>query len=159
MSVKVRAALWGGILALVAGGFLIGGLQSFAAEAVKDSKAVADRKKTMQANNKLAKEIGEAVKKDEFPKVVFAASEIAENAINIPELFEKKDLTGKTAALPKIWEEKTKFDQRASKLMTDARAVVEAARDKDKAKVEAAVKVMGANCGACHETYRVKKQN
>ena len=155
---KVRAALLGIAVALVAASFLAGGWSALAAAPEKDSKAVAARKKLMQGNAKAMKALNEAVKAGEFPKVVMQASEIGENALGIEEAFEKKDMSGKTTALPKIWEQKAKFNQLATKLLNDSRSVVEAARAKDKAKVEASVKAMGANCAACHKEFRVQKK-
>lgn len=151
---RVRAAFLGAALAVAAGWVLMGGWSPLEAAPAKDSKAVAARKKLMQGNAKAMKALNGAVKAGEFPKVALLASEVGENALGIAEAFEKKDMAGKTAALPKIWDEKAKFNQLASKLLNDSRAVIEAARAKDKAKVEAAVKVMGSNCAACHKEFR-----
>lgn len=155
---KVCAALFGAVFILVAGSVLMEGSPVLEAAPAKDSKAVAARKKLMQANGKAMKGISAAVKAGELPKVALLASEIGENALDMKDAFEKKDMTGKTTALPKIWSEKAKFDQMATKLLNDSRAVIEAAREKNKAKVAAAVKTMGANCGACHKAYRVQKK-
>lgn len=151
---RVRAAFLGAALAVVAGWVLMGGWPALEAAPAKDSKAVAARKKVMQGNGKAMKALNAAVKAGEFPKVALMASEVGENALDIAEAFEKKDMAGKTTALPKIWEEKAKFNQLATKLLNDSRAVIEAARAKDKAKVEAGVKVMGSNCAACHKEFR-----
>lgn len=61
----------------------------------------------------------------------------------------------KTEASPKIWENMDDFKAKAAKLGTDASALL-AALPADKAAVGAAVKTLGADCGACHETYRLK---
>ncbi|MBI3127514.1 MAG: cytochrome c [Candidatus Tectomicrobia bacterium] len=151
---KVRAALLGAAAILVAASLMGGWSALEAAQEQKDSKAVAGRKKLMQGNAKAMKALNGALKAGEYPKVVMLASEIGENALGIGEAFEKKDLAGKTTALPKIWEEKAKFDRIASKMLNDSREVVEAARTKDKQKTEAAVKAMGSNCAACHKEFR-----
>jgi len=155
MSGRMRAALLGAALAVVAGWVLMGGWSALEAAPEKDSKAVAARKKLMQGNAKSMKALNAAVKAGEFPKAALFASEVGEFALGIAEAFEKKDMAGKTTALANIWDEKAKFGQIASKLLNDSRAVIEAAREKDNAKVEAAVKVVGANCAACHKAYRV----
>ena len=158
MSGRARAALLGAALAAVAGWVLVGGWSAPEAAPEKDSKAVAARKKLMQGNAKSMKALNAAVKAGELPKAVLFASEVGEFALGIGEAFGKKDMAGKTTALAKIWDEKDKFTKIASKLLNDSRDVIEAARAKDKAKVEAAVKAMGANCAACHKAYRVQKK-
>lgn len=60
------------------------------------------------------------------------------------------------AASPAIWTNFEDFKGKAMKLASDADAAL-AALPADQAGVAATMKVLGANCSACHETYRVKK--
>lgn len=73
-----------------------------------------------------------------------------------PDHFPAGSETGhKTEASPKIWENMDDFKAKAAKLGDDASALL-AALPADKDAVGAAVKTLGANCGACHEAYRLK---
>ncbi len=153
-----RLAGMGYAVWILAAGLAVWGAQGLLEAAEGESKVVAARKKVMQGNNKAFKAIQEAAKADKYGIILVQGSEIAENAMEIPDAFEKKDLSGKTRALPKIWEEKDKFKQIASKLMADARALEEAAQNKDKEKVTAAFKALGATCDACHKDYRAERK-
>ena len=57
---------------------------------------------------------------------------------------------------PKIWENKADFEAKAAKLAADADMLL-AQLPADQAAVGAAMGTLGADCGACHELYRVKK--
>jgi cytochrome c556 len=59
-------------------------------------------------------------------------------------------------ASPKIWENKTDFEAKAAKLAEDS-ATLLAQLPADQAGVGAALGVLGKDCGACHELYRIKK--
>lgn len=73
-----------------------------------------------------------------------------------PDHFPKGSETGfKTEASPKIWENFDDFKAKAAKLESDSAALL-AALPADQAAVGAAMKTLGADCGACHETYRLK---
>lgn len=73
-----------------------------------------------------------------------------------PDHFPKGSETGhKTEASPKIWENFDDFKAKAAKLGSDADMLL-AALPADQAAVGEAVKTLGGDCGACHETYRLK---
>lgn len=59
-------------------------------------------------------------------------------------------------ASPKIWENMDDFKAQAAKLGSDADMLL-AQLPADQAAVGAAAGVLGKNCGACHQLYRVKK--
>lgn len=81
---------------------------------------------------------------------------MSETIKGFPDQFPKGSETGhKTEASPKIWENFDDFKSKAAKLGSDADALL-AALPADQAAVGAAVKTLGADCGACHETYRLK---
>ncbi len=81
---------------------------------------------------------------------------ISETIKGFPDQFPKGSETGhKTEASPKIWENFDDFKAKAAKLGSDADTLL-AALPADQAAVGAAVKTLGADCGACHETYRLK---
>lgn len=58
-------------------------------------------------------------------------------------------------ASPKIWENMDDFKAHAAKLGSDAEALV-AQLPADQAAVGAALQTLGKDCGACHQTYRLK---
>jgi cytochrome c556 len=62
---------------------------------------------------------------------------------------------GDYSTSPRIWEDKAGFD---AKIASFAKVVTEAkARIKDLDSLKANFPGIGKECGACHETYRVKK--
>jgi cytochrome c556 len=61
-----------------------------------------------------------------------------------------------SAAAPAIWENNADFRAKAAKLGSDADALL-ASMPADQAGVQKAMQTLGANCGACHQTYRLKK--
>lgn len=81
---------------------------------------------------------------------------MAETMKTFPDQFPAGSESGhKTEASPKIWENMDDFKSKAVKLQTDAETLL-AALPADKEAVGAAVKTLGGDCGACHETYRLK---
>lgn len=81
---------------------------------------------------------------------------MADTMKTFPDQFPKGSETGhKTEASPKIWENFDDFKAKAAKLETDATTLL-AALPADQAAVGNAMKTLGADCGACHETYRLK---
>ncbi len=61
-----------------------------------------------------------------------------------------------SAAAPAIWDNMADFKAKSAKLAGDADTLL-ASLPADQAGVQAAVKTLGANCGACHQTYRLKR--
>ena len=73
-----------------------------------------------------------------------------------PDHFPAGSETGhETEASPKIWENMDDFKAKADKLPADAEGLL-AQLPADKVGVGAAVKALGADCGACHQAYRLK---
>lgn len=128
--------------------------------ALAQEDPIAARKALMKANGEAAK-TGAAMMKGEAPfdldtaRKVFATFENAGE--KAPALFPESSKTGgDTAADPKIWENMADFKARLEKLGADAKAA--GAQVTDLASFKAAFGNIGKNdCGACHQTYRVKK--
>lgn len=59
-------------------------------------------------------------------------------------------------ASPAIWANKADFEAHADKLAADSAALL-AQLPADQAGVGAAMGVLGKDCGACHQAYRLKK--
>lgn len=100
-----------------------------------------------------------AITKDEKPYdaavVKTALSTIAESVKAFPDQFPPGSEKNSPAASPKIWENMDDFKAKADKLHADAEGLL-AQLPADKAGVGAAVKALGADCGACHQAYRLK---
>lgn len=61
-----------------------------------------------------------------------------------------------SAAAPAIWENMDDFKAKSLKLAGDADTIL-ASMPADQAGVAEAMKTLGANCGTCHQTYRLKR--
>jgi cytochrome c556 len=86
-----------------------------------------------------------------------AAGGIASWAKQIPLAFPKGSETGHdTKAKPEIWSDSAGFAKDANDLATAADKLEQLAKAGDAAGVADQVKVVGAACGACHRTYRVR---
>lgn len=86
------------------------------------------------------------------------ALRIAAMAPMIPELFEAMDTREydvDTEALPVIWEQFDLFQERAQALVDGANTFAEVAAGGDRMATLGAIRAFGANCGNCHETFRV----
>ena len=86
------------------------------------------------------------------------ARRIAAMAPMIPELFEAMDTRQydiETEALPVIWEQFALFQERAQALVDGANTFADVAAGGDRMATLGAIRAFGANCGNCHETFRV----
>jgi cytochrome c556 len=80
---------------------------------------------------------------------------ISTNAKAFPDQFPAGSEAG-SAASPAIWENFADFTAKSHKLAEDADAVL-AQLPADQAGVGAAMQKLGADCGTCHQAYRLKK--
>ncbi|MCB1544497.1 MAG: cytochrome c [Rhodoblastus sp.] len=98
---------------------------------------------------------GEAPFDQATAKAAFAT--MAEVAGTFPDYFPAGSETGfDTEASPKIWENMDDFKAHSAKLEQDATAA--SMMDLvDAAALGGAMKTVAANCGGCHELYRIKK--
>jgi len=114
------------------------------------------REELMEGVGKAAKVVGPMLQgKAPFDAAAAAAAftTISKNAADFPNHFPAGTDTGKTEALPAIWENKADFDARAKKLSEDAAAAATASAAGEDAFKAAAGQVM-SNCKGCHEKYR-----
>ena len=82
---------------------------------------------------------------------------ISDNMAVFPDKFPVGSETGMDSeAAPAIWANMDDFKAKAAKLKADADAAI-AAAPADAAALGAVFGPMTQNCGACHETYRLKK--
>ena len=125
---------------------------------VAQTDPIKARKDLMEGNGKQSKAGNEMIQgKQPFnldaAKKVFATFQ--ETGEKGPALFPDTSKTGKTAALPAIWENKTDFDARLAKLSTDSKAAIDATKDLDTFKAQ--FTEVTKNCGGCHQVYRKKE--
>ncbi|MCY0146208.1 cytochrome c [Hoeflea sp. G2-23] len=89
--------------------------------------------------------------------VLAALTSISEVAGSFGEYFPEGSETGfETEAAPAIWSDRAGFDAALAKYKTDADAAL-AAAPADLDALKAVFGPLTKNCGACHETYRLKK--
>lgn len=123
---------------------------------------IAERQALMKANGKAASVLAPIVKGEkpfDEAAVMAALTELNQNAqkIDVAALFPAgSDKGDKTTAAPKIWEEPAEFQAKVDKFKADTAAAV-AAAPKDVDALKAQFGAIGANCGGCHETFRIKK--
>jgi cytochrome c556 len=104
--------------------------------------------------------IGGAMAKGEMPydqakaETIFAT--YTDAAGKMPDLFPSDSKTGgDTTAAAKIWEDMDGFKAGFAKMSGDAKVAQSAVKDLDSFK--ASFGGVTKNCGACHETFRLKK--
>lgn len=130
-----------------------------AGAAVAEGDAIAQRKAVLKGIGDATKPIS-AMLKGEAPydnaQVQASLTVIADGAKKLPTLFPDNSKTGgDTAALPKVWEEKAKFDDLFGKLASaasDAKGTI-----KDDASLKANIRNVLGNCKTCHDDFRAKK--
>ncbi|MDE2579272.1 MAG: cytochrome c [Hyphomicrobiales bacterium] len=122
--------------------------------------AIKARQEILKGFGKAAKPVG-AMAKGEAPfdlaVVQNALKTFAEGSKKLPGLFpDDSKEGGDTEALPRIWDEKAKFNAGYDKLAADSTAALAAIKDEASFKANAG-KVFG-DCKACHDDYRAKKK-
>ena len=80
-----------------------------------------------------------------------AATILANEAAQIPMLFERPETDPKSEALPSIWASFDDFTEKARALNAAARLAAEAG---SQAELQSAMQQIGAACSACHRAYR-----
>lgn len=134
--------------------FAIAGSAAFA-------DTLADRKALMKERGKLTGELSKVVK-GETPFDAAAVLKTLQDMQANAEKFDAEALypagsdTGDTTAAPKIWEDMDGFKAAEDKFLSAVNAAVtDAPADVDALKAKFGA--IGASCGACHETFRVRK--
>lgn len=132
-------------------------LVAVAAGAANDP--IAERKSILKAWGDATKQPGAVLKgeaKFDLAAAQAALKAYAADAQKLIALFPPTSKTGgETAALPKIWDDKAKFEGLFKKLGEDATKASAAIKDEASFKAEFP-KVLG-DCKACHDDYREKK--
>lgn len=142
---------------IVAIAFMLSGVA--AAAALQGADAIAARQKILKSFGEAAKPVGAMLKGQEafdLAKVQKALKTYVEGTKELPKLYPDDSKTGaKTEALPRIWEEKQRFESLYAKLGDDAAAA--AAAITDEASFKANIGKVFGDCKACHDDFRQKK--
>jgi cytochrome c556 len=97
-------------------------------------------------------------------KIPYNADVVARNATYLENLsqmpwdgFNESTKDVKSAALPAVWSEPSKFQEAADRLQAETVKLATVARAKDEAGVNAQFGAVGKACGACHDNFRQKQ--
>ncbi len=128
---------------------------------VAQQDPIAARKALMKGNNDNARNVTGMIRGNAaFDAAIVNAAfdQWAETAKKLPGLFPDSSKTGgETRAMPKIWDNKKDFDDKATafgKAAADNRAKAVESLDG----LKAAIAVVGKTCDNCHEDYRAPRQ-
>jgi cytochrome c556 len=100
--------------------------------------------------------IAKGTKPYDADAVKTALTTIAETAKAFPDQFGPDSDKADAEVNPKLWDNMDDFKAKAAKLSSDAETALNTL-PADPAGVGAALKTLGADCGACHQAYRISK--
>lgn len=134
---------------------------AFLSAGMAHADAIADRQAIMKDMGRSVGQLAPMVKGDKpFDAVaaLAALTKIDEDAkkFDVDTLFPVGSDQGDTEASPKIWENKEDFVKHVEKFRVDAAAAL-AAKPADLDALKPVFQQVAANCGSCHQAYRVKK--
>jgi cytochrome c556 len=140
---------------VVAGTLLLGASAVMAQDVTKDTQAV------MKATGKNAGALAAMVKGEkpyDQATVDAAFAQFEETGKKLPTLFPASSkgvkLEGDYQTSPKIWEDKSGFDEHIASYVKTVAEAKGKIKDIDTLKVS--FPGVGKQCGGCHETYRIK---
>jgi cytochrome c556 len=155
----------GAWIAIAAAGVLVttAGAPAFAAD--EPANVIKYRQALMKANSAHITMIAAVVKgevswTDELAGHAHALHEQSKHLLRLfPEDTGKDDTDVKSAALPVIWEQWSKFEEAANAFEAESGKLVEAVESGDQAAIAQQLGALGKQgCGNCHETFREKQE-
>ena len=131
------------------------------AGSVASADPILDRQALMKERGKLAGQLSKVVKGEEdfdAAAVLTQLQALQANAekFDAEKLFPAGSDKGDTTAAPKIWEDMPGFKAAADKFLANTKAAVASPPD-DVDGLKAQLNTLGGDCGACHQSYRIKK--
>jgi cytochrome c556 len=154
----------GAWIGIAAAGLLATTLGAAAFAADEPANVIKYRQAFMKANGAHITMIAAVVKgevswTDELAGHAHAMHEQSKHLLRLfPENSGKDDTDVKSAALPVIWEQWSKFEEAASAFEAESGKLVEAVESGDQTAIARQVGVLGKQgCGNCHETFREKQ--
>ncbi|MBN9046211.1 MAG: cytochrome c [Rhizobiales bacterium] len=141
--------------------FLSLGAAAILTAGVAHADAIADRQAIMKSFGHSVGTIAPMIKGDKpfDAAAVLAALETIDTGakkLDFDTLFPAGSDKGKTAASPKIWQDKDEFVKHIDKLRSDAAAAV-AAKPQSLDALKPVFRQVASNCGACHQDFRLKR--
>ena len=142
-------------LLIVLGVLLLG----FTAASAQSRQDVIDKRQTLMKHSAAEAKIGASMVKGEIPFDLAKTKEMyatfATDAAAMPTLFPDCSKTGEhTTAAPAIWEKPDAFKAAIAKFTADIKAAQDSTADVDGLKAN--FQTIGKDCGACHQTFRVR---
>jgi len=148
-----RAVVLCSVVAIATAACATGGEKKMA---VGSGDVVADRQRLMKLNGALWADAQAKGKAGSWEAIAVNAEAMALTAEHIPSMFPPGSLTDKSKAKPDVWQKWPEFEAAAKRMVAESEKLRDAARSKDQAATEAAMKDFGRNaCGACHTPFRV----
>ena len=123
---------------------------------------VKERMELMKSMGDRMKKMGNMVKgKIPFDSASIAVSteEIEQAAPKIAHLFPEGSTHKPSEALPRIWEERERFDELTEKMIQEAGKLGDVATGGDKRSILIQFTKLGKTCSSCHTDFRKKKEN
>ncbi len=126
---------------------------AFAHQGVKDPQVMArmDAMARIGAATKVLGEMAKGASPFDAEKAQAAARRIAEEAAQVPALFQPPATDPKSEALPAIWEQFDTFAELTRDMQEAALGATGIAEPDD---LRPALRSLGATCTACHEDFR-----
>lgn len=139
-------------------GFSLFALAASVAVAAAQEDIIKARQDFMKQNGQLLGAMGPMAKGEQPFDAAQALSMLQtfnEHAqtLDVEAAFPEGSTQGKTRALPAIWENFAEFQEHAEKFKADSAAAL-ASAPQDAQALQAAMGMIGRNCGGCHEQYR-----
>ena len=135
-----------------------------AANAADDAAAIVRYRQTiMKLLGSHLRALGAIAKHDvSYTKHVGAHAEgIRAMAVLLPEMFpantSPKDIRSGSKA--EVWTKKAEFNKDAQNMAAAAAKLVQLAKGKNTAAIEAQIGALGKTCGDCHDTFRVEEHD
>ena len=123
---------------------------------------VKERMELMKSMGDRMKKMGDMVKgKVAFDSASIAASaeEIKQAAPDINHLFPEGSIDKPSEALPRIWEDREKFDELTETMIQEAAKLSDVATAGDKRSIMIQFTKLGKTCSSCHTDFRKKQEN
>jgi cytochrome c556 len=141
---------------------LLAGALVLSVPAVIAAEDPISNRQAIMKNNSAAMDVLSKMSKGEAEFEATAAAlalrALNSGAMGLGELFpEGSESGGETRAAPAIWEDRPSFDAAVAEFADDTSAAV-ASLPESQEELVATLETVGANCGSCHETFRLPRQ-
>lgn len=125
----------------------------------QNAAVIEQRKKLFEEMDKGADDLDDMVrgkKKFDLAVVQKTLGTIVDDTKKVATLFPDDSKSGKTRALPRVWEEKARFDRQMDAYATETAAA--AGGIKDEKTFRAAMPKVFGDCKVCHDDFRARRR-